>query len=191
MKRIFILLILISSQTQIFAQEIKQDSILTNKRKGVVESNPYSTFRDLAFSVKHSDLELNLQPDQVIVYGVIMDWDMGKTIVTVVAYNTGDASVYLKSGQIFIGGFAHESINNAAVEFVKSAQVFLKNAEIATDDSFPDKGCIKFYFKTNIGIFVHQESEKAIENANNEWTNLFLKGNQIITEYRLMNENIK
>ena len=191
MRQLIIILLLILYHLQSFAQITKQDSIVLPGNKITVDSNPYMTYRKLAFSVKPTDLQLNLQSDQTVVYGVIMDWDVGKTIVTVVAYNTGDASVYLKSGQMFIGGFAHKSINDAAKEFVNSAQSFLKNTEIASDDSFPDRECIKFYFKTNIGTFVHQESDQAINNVNNEWTKLFSKGNQVITEYRMMTENKK
>ena len=191
MRQLFIFLILFSCQIQIVAQDIKQDSTMTKNKKIVVDSNPYLTYRNLAFSVKPSDLQLNLQSDQTLVYGVIMDWDIGKTIVTVVAYNTGDASVYLKSGQMYIGGYAHKSIKDAAIDFVNSAQSFLKNSEIASDNSFPDKGCVKFYFKTNNGTFVHQESDQAFNDVDNTWTKLFSKGNQIITEYRLMTENKK
>lgn len=189
MRQLSIFLILISCKIQIAAQDIKQDSALTNNKKIVIASNPYLTYRNLAFSVKPSDLQLDLQSDQTVVYGVIMDWDIGKTVVTVVAYSTGDASVYLRSGQMYIGGYAHESIKDAAIDFVKSAQLFLKNTEIASDDSFPDEGCVKFYFKTNIGTFVHQVSDQAINDMDNTWTKLFLKGNQIITEYRLITEN--
>jgi hypothetical protein len=160
MKQLIIFLILLSCHIRIDAQDNRQDSTLTKNKKTEVDTNPYSTFRNLAFSVKTSDLQLNLQPDKTVVYGVIMDWDLEKTVVTVVAYSTGDASVYTGSGQMFIGGYAHKPIKEAAIDFVNSAQSFLKDAEIASDDSLPDKGCVKFYFKTNIGTFVHQESEQ-------------------------------
>jgi hypothetical protein len=44
-------------------------------------------------------LNLTLDESKTIVYGTIMDWDIGETIVTVVAFKTGDASMYLSSGK--------------------------------------------------------------------------------------------
>jgi hypothetical protein len=191
MKQYFIFILLIISHYVVSGQGKQQDSSAINAKKTTIDQNPYMHFRQLAFSVKPVDLQLTLPTDKAIVYGVIMDWEVDKTIATVVAYQTGDASVYLRSGQMFIGGSGHKSIKETTIEFVSSAQFYLKNSEIASDKSFPDKGCIKFYFLTNVGTFVHQESVQTLNNLKNDWTILFSKGNQIITEYRLFTENKK
>ncbi len=54
-------------------------------------------------------LQLQLENDNDI-YGLVMDWNMGDAIVTVISFKTGDASVYLTTGQAFIGGYAHETV---------------------------------------------------------------------------------
>jgi hypothetical protein len=74
------------------------------------------------------------------------------------------------------------------LEVVNSAQQYIKNTEIAPDNSLPDKDCVKFYLLSNIGIFVHQETVQNIEGDKTEWTILFHKGDQIITQYRLIVE---
>lgn len=151
-----------------------------------VAENPNPNLRKQAFTVTPEVLQLDLSNDQTKVFGVIMDWDVGEAIATVVAFQTGDASVYISTGQLFIGGYAHDPITNSAKCFVDKAQQFLEMSAKANDHSLPDKDCVKFYLLTNKGTFVHQENVSNIKVHKTNWADLYEKGNQVITEYRLM-----
>ena len=153
------------------------------------DRNPYEEYRNMAFKVTPVDLELNLPLVNTTVYGVIIDWPIKTSVATIVAYSTGDASVYIKSGQMFIGGFANSAIQNLAKEMIVSAQKLLSETSRTENFALPDSGVIQFSLLTNNGIFVHQETEESIDNNQTQWTPLFLKGNQIITEYRLITQN--
>lgn len=191
MKKILILILIFLCHTFASGQIKNSYPLRMDLNKTNLNVNPYSDFRQMAFLVKLKDLQLNSDTDRTFVYGVIMDLDVGKTIASVVAYKTGDASVYFRSGQLFIGGSGHKKIRNAALDLINSAQDYIKNSEITIDNSLPEKGCIKFYLLTNIGTFVHQETTQILTDSKNIWTILFSKGDQIITEYRLISENKK
>ena len=153
------------------------------------DKNSYEEYRNMAFKVTPVDLELNLPLVNTIVYGVIIDWPIQTNVATIVVFSTGDASVYLKSGQVFIGGFAYPAIQNLAKEMIVSAQKLLSETSITENFVLPDSSVIQFSFLTNNGIFVHQETEESIDKNQTQWTPLFLKGNQIIAEYRLITQN--
>ena len=153
------------------------------------DKNPYEEYRNSAFKVTPVDLELNLPFVKTTVYGVIIDWPMQTNVATLVAFSTGDASVYLKSAQIYIGGFAYPAIHSLAKEMISSAQKLLSETSRTENFALPDSSLIQFSFLTNNGIFVHQETEESIDKNQTQWTSLFFKGNQIITEYRLLTQN--
>lgn len=153
------------------------------------DRNPYEEYRNKAFKVTPVDLELNLALVNTTVYGVIIDWPIKTNVATIVVFSTGDASVYMKSGQIFIGGFVYPAIQNLAKEMTVSAQKLLSESSRTESFALPDSGVIQFSLLTNNGVFVHQETEESIDKNQTQWTLLFLKGNQIITEYRLITQN--
>lgn len=161
-------------------------SILTPGQ--VVSENPYEDLRNKAFSVKPSDLSLNLPINQTIVYGVIIDWSPGKNLATIVTFITGDASVYLRSGQIYIGGFAHKTISEPSKKIVLIAQSLIDQTQITIGRDYPKPNCVKIYFLTNNGTYVHQDTYQKIKEQNDKWTELFSMGNMIITEYRKLTE---
>jgi len=66
--------------------------ILSNKKNANDMDNPYVGLRKMAFDMSFQQLGLTLTDSNI--YGVILDWDIGDGIVTLVAYKTGDASLY-------------------------------------------------------------------------------------------------
>ena len=129
----------------------KVEKISTNENK-------YAQMRNQALSVTTEQLHLNLDTIQTVVYGIVMDWGVGEAIMTVVSFQTGDASLYLNSGQIFIGGYAHENIKKAAVNFVNDGYRHLYRAILTTGNSLPDKNCVNFYLLTTRKVCLSQNS---------------------------------
>jgi len=153
------------------------------------EENPFEGLRNLAFTATPEQLELLLPTDKVVVYGIVMDWEMGNGIATTVSYQTGDASLYFSSGGGVIGGGQHENVNIAAKKFVELAQTYLDKTIKTETIVLPEKDKVKFYLLTNNGIFVGEEQMKNFENNSSEWLDLFEEGNKVITELRLTVEN--
>lgn len=150
--------------------------------------NRFMDLRNMALDVTPEQLQLSLPADQTKVFGVVMDWDLGDGTMTLITYQTGDASMYLSSGGGVIGGGQHENVNKASKEFVSMAQNYLDKSSKADTTTLPDKDCFKFYFLTNKGKFVAQESIDNVENKTSKWLNLFENANNVITELRLTTE---
>lgn len=151
--------------------------------------NAFDGLRNMAFSATPEQLELSLPTHNTIVYGVIMDWEMGEGIATTVSYQTGDASLYLSSGGGVIGGGQHENVNNAAKQLVSLAQTFLDKATKTETTPLPTTNQVKFYLLTNNGIYVGQDVMSNFENNSSEWLKLFEEGNKVLTELRMTTEN--
>ncbi len=148
----------------------------------------YMRMRNMAFSVTPEKLKINIPGDDVSVYGVIVDWSYSNVIASVVAFTTGDASIYLSSDQIFIGGYAHEEIKKAAKDLVVGAQYCLGLTQKTLSLSLPDKECTKFYFLTNKGIYSHQEPTISITQGESDWTVIFNITQNLIAQYRLIDQ---
>jgi hypothetical protein len=158
-----------------------------NVTKTKVKDNPYPGLRNQAINVTPEQLQLQLDNDNDI-YGLVMDWNMGDAIVTVISFKTGDASVYLSTGQAFIGGYAHETVINAAKQFVAEGEKYLSKAT-KTDNTEPtNENKVDFYFLTKSGKYYIEDDFGKIENETSELYGLFESANQVITEYRLITD---
>ena len=142
----------------------------------------------MAFSATPEQLGLSLPTEKTIVYGVIMDWEMGGATATTVSYQTGDASLYLSTGGGVIGGGQHQNVNSAAKQFVSLAQTFLDKTTKTETTTLPSTDEVKFYLLTNKGVFVGQERIKNFENNSSDWLKLFEEGNNVLTQLRLTTE---
>ncbi len=152
------------------------------------KNNPYNGLRNMAFSATAEQIGVQLPVDQTKIYGVIMDWDVGNGTATLVSFLSGDASLYLSSGGGFIGGVGHDNVKQAGEAFINKAEKYLGKVTKTEENPLPDKDGVKFYFLTNKGKFVAQESIKNFENNSSEWLDLFEEGNKLITEIRISSE---
>jgi len=104
----------------------------------------YEGMRNLALNVTADHLKLTIPANTTLVYGVIMDWNLNESVMTLAAYITGAANLYLSTGEGFSGGGKHPSVGEAAAAFVAGAQEYLGRAMPVTTTDLPPKGCIRF-----------------------------------------------
>ena len=163
---------------QIFAQADLQENKLPPS------NNKYAELRSLALSATPQSLKLKFNNKIKTVYGIVMDWDINDGVATIVAYQSGDVSMYLSNGQVYIGGAAHMQVKNAGLNFANEAKHYIAKTTKTIETPLPDKKCVRFYLLTNQGKYVYQEKFENLENKTSEWTKLFDLGNTIVTEYR-------
>lgn len=180
-----ILLCLIGCKNYKDPNNLQSRNTMTKRQ---VPDNPYVGLRTQAMNATYEQLGLNLKNDNDI-YGMIMDWNMGDVIVTVVAFRTGDASVYLSSGQGFIGGHAHDTVVRAAQRFIAKGPSYLAKAVSSTSTAPADKNKIGFYILTKSGKYYIEDTSDKIENNQSPLSDLFSAANEVITEYRLITDN--
>jgi len=152
-----------------------------------LKENPYDGLRQMAFGMTIEQLGLTDLKDGDI-YGVIMDWDLGEGIMTLIAYKSGDASIYLSTGGGVIGGIQHENVNKASKQFVKLADKYFDKSVKTDLTPIPDKNCVRFYFLTTKGKYFAQEQMINFENKTSPWMDYFEEANKVITELRLTTE---
>jgi len=179
------LLILIASIGLYACKGVLQGNDKVKETK--LTDNPYLELRNQAFIITPEQLKLELDNDNDI-YGIVMDWNMGNAIATVISFKTGDASVYLSTGQAFIGGYAHETIIDAAKQFVIVGEKYLSIATKTENKEPTNEKKVDFYFLTKSGRYFIEEDLVKIDNNTSDLLELFEAGNQVITEYRLMTE---
>ncbi|MBK0378156.1 hypothetical protein I5M19_02495 [Mucilaginibacter sp. SD-g] len=94
--------------------------------------------------------------------------------------------MYYSSGGGVIGGKSYENVNKAAITFVTSAQHYFPKMNAANME-IPQVNHIKIYVLTNKGRYSFDgvESEFTVEKS--PWAELFYKGNEVITQLRLIN----
>lgn len=165
----------------------KENSETSQHNKSKLAENPYNKLRNIAINMTLDQLELKSESTDEV-YGIIMDWNMGNAVATVVAYKSGDASLYLSSGQVFIGGYAHETVVNASNEFIKLGNQNFTKAKKTDKDEPTKEDKVNFYFLTKSGRYYIEEDNAKINDNSSELIDLFYAGNQIITEYRTITE---
>jgi hypothetical protein len=156
----------------------------TTRQKADPNNNPYFDMRNMALSATTEQLGIKLPKDETKIYGVVMDWDLGEGTATLVAFLTGDASLYLSSGGGIIGGAGHENVKVAVNNFIIKSETYISKTTKTEMTPLPEKNGVKFYFLTNNGKFVAQENMDNFENNISEWLPLFEEGNNLITEIR-------
>jgi hypothetical protein len=162
--------------------EQRQDT--TTRKKVDPKNNPYNDLRNLAFSATEEQIGVQLPSEQTKIYGVVMDWDLGEGTATLVAFVSGDASLYLSSGGGVIGGGGHENVKQSVSAFIGKAEKYLDKTTRTETTPLPELDGVKFYFLTNKGKFVGQERIQNFENNSSDWLDLFEEGNKVITEIR-------
>jgi len=147
-------------------------------------NDPYLARRKLALLVNQQQLKLPIPDKMELVYGVVMDWNMGNVSITLATYITGAATLYLSSGESLNGGGKDESISHMAVAFIGMAQEQLRRAAPAAVAGLPHAGCVRFHLLTNHGVFAIQEDVMNFDDGTSHWLGFFEKANELIQAIR-------
>ncbi|MFI5406734.1 MAG: hypothetical protein ACHQ1D_09510 [Nitrososphaerales archaeon] len=167
---------------------VQQSPDSTSFKKVDPKNNPYQDLRNLAFGATLEQIGVEFPADQTKIYGIIMDWDLGEGTATLVAFLSGDASLYLSTGGGVIGGIGHDNVKNAVTAYINKAEKYLDKTVKTDSTPLPEKDGINFYFLTNKGKFVGQEQVKNFDNNSSQWLDLFEEANKLITEIRMVSD---
>ena len=137
----------------------------------------------LSLSPKQSGTEPTKEFPRV--YGILMEWPIGEQVATIFSTSTGAASLYTTSTFGIIGGEGHESVRSAARAFVRVADRHFAEAVPTTEFPYPAAGRVRFYLLTFEGVrVIDTDLASASERAGN-YTELFERGQAVLTELRL------
>lgn len=155
-----------------------------NKQSVTAGGNTYEQTRNAALSITPDQLGLDIPTHTLKVYGVVMDWDMSGTILTLTAYINGAANAVLSSGAAVVGGGKNPAVAEEASEFVLVAQNYISKTLHVTNVGLPAPGTVRFNLLTNKGVYAAQELLSAINDNSSPWIGLFFRGSMLLDEIK-------
>lgn len=145
---------------------------------------PFEGMRHIALNMVPGAVLANVPADEVLVYAVLMDWDMGNDVVTLVTQITGEANLYVKSGGGIIGAGKYLNVSDAAQNLVNVAQRCLPESNAASATSLPTPNHVQFFMLTNRGKFYMMDDIRNIESKQSPLLPLFEAANMVIGQMR-------
>ena len=145
----------------------------------------YTQMRNGALATSARDVGLAPGPGEIQVYGVVIDIDISGQTATVLAFTSGDASIYLSSGGGTIGGIGRPPVAAAARALVAAVSpAHLGAATRVTAFPRPNRGEANFYFLTTQGVHRATRPIAALEAGTDAFSSLFAGGHAVISEFR-------
>ena len=144
----------------------------------------YLALREVAFSTKPEDVEVQPVAGQEQVYGVIVEYQSNDALITAVGFVSGDASVYRSTGGGDIGGRRDPVVADAARALVGLAQVQLSDLPRATAYPTPEPGNVRVYLLTTAGLRGAEEERVQISDTQDRLAALFVGGRKIVSAFR-------
>lgn len=151
-------------------------------------SNPYPGLRAQLLKASRDALGIPQPSSLTEPWGVLMETGYETSSVTVVALADGNSSIYLSSGGGFIGGQGHASVRKAAIAMVREAAKHVQAMARTKSFPLPANGRTVFYVLTDSGVFTGAAAERALGERRHDLAPLFHAGQDVITQYRLINE---
>lgn len=134
--------------------------------------------------------EMGLKPTQDFprVHTALMDWPLGTNIISVYGSCTGDASIYTTSTFGVIGGIGHETVRDAAHQFVKIAETHYVDAVPTQNYPYPKPGHIYFYLVCFDGVRMIDVAEESLRTGKDKHSDLGNAAQRLIAELRMITE---
>jgi hypothetical protein len=144
----------------------------------------HTTLRDLPIRVSLAE-----DAREPVVYGIVMDMDINGETATLVAFITGDASIYLSTGGGWIGGIEDPRVAEAAHAFLRAADsVDFNGRTAATAFPRPGPGRVHFYLLTSGGVLPLTATTEALQTGTHALSPLYAAGQGVITRVREADE---
>lgn len=153
-------------------------------KSALAREYPYEGMRNIALNTAPGVLLASIPENEILVYCVVMDWDMGSDTVTLVGQVTGEANLYVKSGGGVIGAGKYANISTETQQLNALAQQELQKASPAAGTTLPGANEVQFFMLTNRGKFVMKDVMKNIENKSSVCLPLYEQASRVIAEMR-------
>jgi hypothetical protein len=150
----------------------------------------YRELRQLALTVDPADYELP-EVGAPRLYGAVMELGWEEATATVVGLTDGTTSLYATSGFGIIGGGARESVRQASAAWLVLMSQMVHELQPAADVQPPATSDVQFIALTYDGHRVGQASELSLQRDRSPLAPLYVAGQRVITELRLVDEQVR
>ena len=144
----------------------------------------HAHMRGLALSMTRDSLGIAAPASANQPWGVVMDWGLGEVTTTVVAYATGDASMYLSSGGGFIGGRDEPTVHAAALALIDTLAHAGAPCDVRTQFPLPAKDHVTFHLLTDGGVRVCQATNAELMSGKHPLSNAYDVVQELIAAFR-------
>lgn len=151
----------------------------------------YNGLRNKILSLKPSDAGLEPSSEMPNVWGVLMETGYPQAVATLVSLADGTTSLYFSNGGGMIGGGQHVTVAQASKSFVKASENYYQQMTLAESFPSPAIGRVKFYVLTYSGVYTIDIDEHDLGNKKHKLSPLFYYGQEVITQFRLVQEQKK
>jgi len=146
----------------------------------------YIGLRNQALFIKSAQLNPTGSASDPI--GIVMDLGFAGGTATLVAFCTGDASVYFCRGGGVLGGIGHEAVRTAAKAFVGASAQHLPLMSVTSSFPLPTENNTTFYVVTGNGVYHKECDTAALESKSDPFSAMYFYGQKTITELRQISE---
>lgn len=145
----------------------------------------YTNLRSMILNANPKDI--GIEPSDAVpnVWGVLMEFRVSGTVVTLVSLADGTTSIYFSSGGGIIGAGEYEEVARASKNLVALAESYYNQVEPTTQFPLPLPGRIRFYLLTFSGVYTVERGEEQLVRQEDRFWPLFHAGNEVITQIRL------
>lgn len=130
-------------------------------------------------------------PEFPQVCAVLMDWPIGAATATVVARNTGDASIYTTGTFGVLGGIGHETVRATAKNCTKVADRHYRDATATKEYPYPKAGHVCFYLVGYDEVRVIDGDSELLRTGKDKCSDLYAAAQRVVTELRLITQEQK
>lgn len=149
----------------------------------------YSGLRNMVLNAKSNSIGLN--PGENEVWGVLMETGYSEAIVTLVALAEGTVSLYFSNGGGILGLGPHPGPQKASKSLISMAQKFSKYCSPTKTFPLPKPSYTRFYILTGNRIITIEAKEEDFGYNRNEFSPVFHKGHELISEIRKVDEQLR
>lgn len=164
---------------------------VTQKAPEKPEESAETVYKDLrkkALETPRSRISLPEGYPEDAPHGLVMEMGIPGSVVTLVCFANGDASVYYRAGGGMVGGIGHETVRTVAKDFVSLAVTVLPRMIQPNGFPLPGPDKVRFYALTAKGPYTIETEREALADPGSELAPLYYTGQEVVAEMRLVQE---
>jgi len=164
---------------------------LFSKTERIKKTDPVKASAELRNMILHVNPDsLGIKPSKNTpnVWGVLMEFWLNQTVVTIVSLADGTTSMYFNSGGAIVGSGTHPKPAAATRQFIRVAEDFLSVIPEAIACPMPKEGNVRFHLLTFSGYRSIEAIESEVENKSHQLFSMYMYGQKVITEIRIHTE---
>jgi len=151
------------------------------------KKTPADAMREIrlkVLSTPPSQMSRKPTPEYPHVDGIVMDWPLQDTILSVMASSAGDGSIYTTGNFGVFGGVKYDNVRIAAESLVKLGQKYYSDATPTREYPYPQRGHVRFYLICYDGVRMIDADADFLSTGKGKYSDLFSEAQKVIGELR-------